>query len=170
MPSVSHDNEQQRPSEADARWEELNLEVSRLHIELEQARARPHRRRLPDTRQSKTHKFAVSGHEGYVTVGLHEDGTPGEVFIKMAKQGSTISGLVDTIAILTSLCLQFGVPIETLAGKFQHTRFEPSGHTNNPEIRVASSISDYIFTWLGVTFSDCFRREYATEQGDHNKP
>jgi ribonucleoside-diphosphate reductase alpha chain len=118
------------------------------------------RKRLPNTRQSITHKFSISGHEGYVTVGLYEDGQPGEVFIKMAKQGSTISGLVDTIAILTSLALQYGVPVESLARKFEHTRFEPSGHTNNLEIPLASSIADYVFTWLGLRFSDAFRESH----------
>ncbi|MHB9080394.1 MAG: TSCPD domain-containing protein [Pirellulaceae bacterium] len=128
----------------------------------------PQRRRLPDTRSSVTHKFSVSGHEGYITVGLYPDGgnTPAEVFIRMAKQGSTIAGLVDTIAILTSLALQYGVTVDSLARKFQHTRFEPSGRTTNPEIPEASSISDYVFTWLGLTFSEEFRqeREHAAQR------
>ena len=142
----------------------MSPEVARLQAELEEARRGPHRRRLPDTRQSITHKFSISGHEGYITVGKHDDGTPGEVFIKMAKQGSTVSGLVDTIAVLTSLALQYGVPPETLARKFQHTRFQPSGHTKNPEIRVASSISDYVFTWLSLWFSESFRQEYGEKR------
>ncbi|MHB8860957.1 MAG: TSCPD domain-containing protein [Pirellulaceae bacterium] len=122
----------------------------------------PQRRRLPDTRSSVTQKFSVSGHEGYITVGLYPDGrnTPAEVFIRMSKQGSTVSGLMDTIAILTSLALQYGVSVESLAKKFQHTRFEPSGHTTNPQMPEASSLSDYIFTWLGFTFSDELRQEY----------
>jgi ribonucleoside-diphosphate reductase alpha chain len=158
MTSITCDSGKQGTPQAEP-FEELSLEVGRLRAELAQARRAPHRRRLPDTRRSITHKFAVSGHEGYVTVGLHEDGTPGEVFIKMAKHGSTMSGLVDTIAVLTSLALQYGVPLEAIARKFQYTRFEPSGHTKNPEIRMASSISDYIFTWLGTTFSETFRQE-----------
>ena len=111
------------------------------------------RKRLPDTRQSITHKFNISGHEGYLTVGIFEDGTPGEVFIKLAKEGSTMAGLADTIGILTSLCLQHGVPVETLTNKLSGTRFEPAGHTNHPEIRITTSLSDYIFRWLGLVFS-----------------
>ena len=140
-------------------------EVARLKEQLEKIQQRPHRRRLPTTRQSVTHKFSISGHEGYLTVGHYDDGQPGEVFIKMAKQGSTISGLVDTIAILTSLALQFGVPVDSLARKFQHTRFEPSGHTNDPELAVASSVSDYVFSWLGLRYSEGFRRTYAATSG-----
>lgn len=116
---------------------------------------RPARRRLPDERQSITHKFSVHGHEGYLTVGIFdEDGSPGEIFIKMAKQGSTISGLMDTIGILTSMCLQHGVPLETISNKLTHTRFEPSGFTHNSDIPEASSIIDYIFRWMALTFSD----------------
>ena len=137
--------------------EMLQAEVERLQTELEEASSKPDRKRLADTRQSITHKFSICGHEGYITAGLYEDGTPGEVFIKMAKQGSTVSGLVDTIAILTSLALQYGVPVEQLARKFEHTRFEPSGHTTNSNIQVASSISDYVFTWLGLLFSEEYR-------------
>ena len=149
------------PADLQARFEELTVEAGRLRSELQEAQFVPHRKRLPDTRQSMTHKFSISGHEGYITVGLYDDGQPGELFIKMAKQGSTISGLVDTIAVLTSLALQYGVPVEALARKFQHSRFEPCGHTKCPEIPTASSVSDYIFTWLGLTFSEEFRKEYA---------
>ncbi len=156
------------PEAADiqARFEELTVEAGRLRSELLQAQTVPNRKRLPDTRQSMTHKFSISGHEGYITVGLHDDGRPGEVFIKMAKQGSTISGLVDTIAVLTSLALQYGVPVEALAQKFRHSRFEPSGYTKCPEIPTASSVSDYIFSWLGLTFSDEFRNEHAARTAD----
>jgi len=112
------------------------------------------RKRLPDTRRSITHKFNISGHEGYLIVGLYEDGKPGELFIKLAKEGSTLAGLADTIGILTSLCLQHGVPVETLAQKFSKTRYEPAGHTNNPEIPVATSLSDYIFRWLELTVNN----------------
>ena len=114
----------------------------------------PQRTRLPDTRRSLTHKFSISGHEGYITAGMFEDGTLGEVFIKMAKEGSTVSGLIDTIAVLISLCLQYGVSNEKLVEKFRHTRFEPSGWTNNPEIAEASSVVDYIFCWLEQNFGE----------------
>ena len=134
----------------------------------EQPRLAPQRKRLPDTRQSITHKFSVSGHEGYLTVGLYEDGTPGELFIKMARQDSTMSGLVDTIAVLVSMALQFGVPADRLAEKFQNTRFEPSGHTTNREIPLASSISDYVFTWLGLHFSESFRTAHAARRLDEH--
>jgi ribonucleoside-diphosphate reductase alpha chain len=112
----------------------------------------PRRERLPDTRQSVTHKFSVAGHEGYLTVGLYEDGRAGEVFITMAKEGSTVGGLMDSFGTAVSLSLQYGVPLEVLAHKFSHTRFEPMGHTTNPEIRIAKSLVDYIFRWLELTF------------------
>lgn len=111
------------------------------------------RRRLPETRHSLTHKFNISGHEGYIIVGLYEDGTPGEVFLKLAKEGSTLAGLADTIGILTSLCLQHGVPVDTLAQKLSGTRYEPAGHTKNEAIPIATSLSDYVFRWLGRTFN-----------------
>lgn len=121
----------------------------------------PKRERLPDTRRSITHKFKINDQEGYITVGFFDDGRPGEVFVKIAKHGSTISGLVDTIAVLTSMALQYGVPVETLARKFAYTRFEPSGWTNNPEIRRVNSIVDYLFRWLGVQCSDEYRSEQS---------
>ncbi|HEY6138676.1 MAG TPA: vitamin B12-dependent ribonucleotide reductase, partial [Thermoanaerobaculia bacterium] len=108
------------------------------------------RRKLPDERESITHKFSISGHEGYITVGKYEDGAPGEIFITMAKEGSTISGLMDSFATMTSLALQHGVPLQLLVDKFTHTRFEPSGFTKNPEIPMAKSIMDYIFKWLAI--------------------
>ncbi|MCC6730697.1 MAG: vitamin B12-dependent ribonucleotide reductase [Chthonomonadales bacterium] len=113
---------------------------------------RPVRHKLPDERRAITHKFSVAGHEGYITVGMYEDGAPGEIFLTMSKEGSTISGLMDTIATMTSLALQYGVPLETLVGKFAHMRFEPSGITPNPDIRFAKSIPDYIFRWLGIKY------------------
>jgi len=113
---------------------------------------RPVRRRLPSDCASLRHKFEIAGHEGYIHVGFFEDGTPGELFIKMAKEGSTISGLMDTIATLTSMALQYGVPLEALVKKFEHVRFEPSGFTKNPEIPVAKSPTDYIFRFLGSRF------------------
>jgi ribonucleoside-diphosphate reductase alpha chain len=112
----------------------------------------PMRRHLPMERQAICHKFEVAGHEGYIHVGFYEDGAPGEIFIKMAKEGSTISGLMDTIATLTSLALQYGVPLEALVSKFSHVRFEPSGFTKNPDIPYAKSLTDYIFRFLGSRF------------------
>jgi len=113
---------------------------------------RPFRRRLPDTRHSITHKFSVAGHEGYLTVGLYEDGQPGELFITMAKEGSTVGGLMDVIGTCTSMALQYGVPLITLVDKFRHARFEPSGMTSNRDIPFAKSLIDYIFCWLGCQF------------------
>jgi ribonucleoside-diphosphate reductase alpha chain len=113
---------------------------------------RPQRRKLPDERNSITHKFDVAGHEGYVTVGLFEDGTPGEIFLVMAKEGSTISGFADAFAQAISYALQYGVPLQTLVDKFSHSRFEPSGMTKNPEVRFAKSIVDYIFRWMATKF------------------
>jgi ribonucleoside-diphosphate reductase alpha chain len=110
------------------------------------------RRKLPDERQALTHKFSIAGHEGYITVGMYESGAPGEIFLTMSKEGSTISGLMDSFATAISLALQYGVPIQTLVDKFAHTRFEPSGITNNADIRFAKSIMDYIFRWLGTKF------------------
>ncbi|HPM80074.1 MAG TPA: vitamin B12-dependent ribonucleotide reductase [Candidatus Anammoximicrobium sp.] len=122
-----------------------------------EAAARPRRERLPDTRQSLTHKFNVGGHEGYINVGLYPDGRPGELFITMAKEGSTVGGLMDCFGTAISICLQYGVPLEVLVNKFSHTRFEPMGHTTNPDVRIAKSVVDYIFRWLGITFLDGFR-------------
>ena len=113
---------------------------------------RPRRRKLPDERQAFTHKFSIAGHEGYLTVGMYEEGEPGEIFLKMAKEGSTISGLMDTIATMTSIALQYGVPLKALVDKFSHTRFEPSGFTNNPEIPIAKSVTDYVFRYIGNRF------------------
>ena len=125
---------------------------------------RPVRRKLPDERQSITHKFSIGGHEGYITVGMYEDGTPGEVFISMAKEGSTISGLMDSFATSISYALQYGVPLKFFVDKFSHVRFEPSGWTGNPQVPYAKSIMDYIFRWLGAKF---LGPEYAvSEAGD----
>jgi ribonucleoside-diphosphate reductase alpha chain len=128
---------------------------------------RPVRRKLDDTRSSVTHKFSIGGHEGYITVGLYEEGTPGEIFIRMAKEGSTISGLMDSFATAVSLALQYGVPLQFLVNKFSHVRFEPSGWTGNPQIPYAKSIMDYIFRWMGARF---LGPEYALgEAGDAPK-
>ena len=113
---------------------------------------KPHRRRLPAERTAVTHKFDIAGHEGYITVGLYPDGQPGEIFLKMAKEGSTVSGLMDTFATTVSVALQYGVPLHDLVNKFAHVRFEPSGFTGNQEIPIAKSIVDYIFRWLGSRF------------------
>ncbi len=128
---------------------------------------RPVRRKLPDERASITHKFSIGGHEGYITVGLYDDGTPGELFITMAKEGSTISGLVDGFATAISFALQYGVPLKFLVDKFSHVRFEPGGWTGNPHVPYAKSILDYIFRWMGARF---LGPEYAvTEAGETSK-
>ena len=113
---------------------------------------KPFRRRMPSTRRSITHKFEVAGHQGYLTVGLYEDGSPGELFITMAKEGSTVGGIMDAFGTAISMCLQYGVPASTLMDKFTHSRFEPSGFTKNPEIPYAKSLVDYIFRWMALTF------------------
>jgi ribonucleoside-diphosphate reductase alpha chain len=137
----------------ESRIQELQAEVDKLRAEA----GKPLRRRLPDTRTAVTHKFDIAGHEGYLTVGLFEDGQPGELFITMAKEGSTIGGLMDSIGTLTSISFQYGVPLEALVRKFAHQRFEPSGFTKNPEIRNASSITDYVFRWLALQFVPGYR-------------
>ena len=121
------------------------------------------RRHLPDERRALTHHFSIAGQEGYLTVGVYEDGLPGEVFITMAKQGSTISGLMDSFATAVSLALQYGVPLEVLCSKFTHTRFEPSGWSGNPKIGYAKSLVDYIFRWLELKF-------ITGEQGELFRP
>jgi len=128
---------------------EKKAEITQSTVTVEPA---PRRRHLPMDRQAICHKFEIAGHEGYIHVGFYEDGTAGEIFIKMAKEGSTISGLMDTIATLTSLSLQYGVPLEALVSKFGHVRFEPSGFTKNPDIPYAKSLTDYIFRFLGSRF------------------
>lgn len=120
---------------------------------------KPHRERLPDTRQSITHKFSIAGHEGYLCVGMYPDGRPGELFITMAKEGSTIGGLMDSFGTAISIALQYGVPLEELVKKFSHTRFEPMGYTNNENIRIAKSLVDYIARWLEQTFSPAMAGE-----------
>jgi len=137
----------------EVRLKELEGEVARLQSES----GKPLRRRLTDTRQALTHKFDIAGHEGYLTVGLFDDGQPGELFITMAKEGSTIGGLMDSIGTLTSMAFQYGVPLEALVRKFAHQRFEPSGFTKNAEIRNATSITDYVFRWLALQFIPGYR-------------
>jgi ribonucleoside-diphosphate reductase alpha chain len=141
----------------DNRIKQLEAEV----VSLQADAGKPLRRRLPDTRTAVTHKFDIAGHEGYLTVGLFDDGQPGELFITMAKEGSTIGGLMDSIGTLTSLAWQYGVPLDALVRKFAHQRFEPSGFTKNPEIRNASSITDYVFRWLAFQFIPGYRENIA---------
>jgi ribonucleoside-diphosphate reductase alpha chain len=128
--------------------------------------AAPRRERLPDTRRSVTHKFNVGGHEGYITVGLYDDGRPGELFITMAKEGSTIGGLMDAFGTSVSMSLQYGVPLEVYVKKFSHTRFEPWGYTKNPDIPVAKSLVDYLFRWMGTQFIPGYRE--ANRPGGHD--
>ncbi len=145
------------PSALEARISELETELAKLATHA----GKPLRRRLSDTRTAITHKFDIAGHEGYLTVGLFENGLPGELFITMAKEGSTIGGLMDGIGTLTSMALQYGVPLDALVRKFAHVRFEPSGFTKNPDIRNAASITDYVFRWMALQFIPGFREAHA---------
>jgi ribonucleoside-diphosphate reductase alpha chain len=136
------------------RTQPLNTSKEEKPGKKEAKEPRPLRRKLPDERRSITHKFDIAGHEGYITVGMYEDGQPGEIFITMSKEGSTISGLMDSFATAISMALQYGVPLRVLVDKFSHMRFEPSGFTKNPDIPMAKSIMDYIFRWLATKFLD----------------
>ncbi len=129
----------------------------------------PQRERLPDTRQSITHKFNVSGHEGYITRRTVFGWATWGVVLKVAKQGSTLSGLMDTVGVLTSISLQYGVPIEVLVRKLERQTFEPMGHTGNPDIAIATSIVDYIFRWLGRTFSDEGRQATTAQASERER-
>ena len=142
---------------------EAKAETEEHHASGNGSKARPLRRRMPNTRQSVTHKFDIAGHEGYLTVGLYDDATPGELFITMAKEGSTVGGLMDAFGTAISMCLQYGVPVKSLVEKFAHTRFEPSGFTKNPDIPIAKSLPDYIFRWFGQTFMDGYKDASATK-------
>jgi len=147
--------------------------IAGLQEELESLRTKagqPSRKRMPGTRVSITHKFEIAGHEGYITVGLYENGEPGELFIQMAKEGSTIGGLMDTVATLTSISLQYGVPLESLVKKFAYQRFEPSGFTKNPDIRNATSITDYVFRWLGCQFIKGYKEATAPSRSQPDLP
>jgi len=128
------------------------------------------RHRMPDTRNSMTHRFEIAGHEGYITVGLYEDEQPGELFITMSKEGSTIGGLMDTVGTLTSIALQYGVPLESLVKKFAYQRFEPSGFTKNPDIRHATSITDYVFRWLACQFIKGYKEATAPNRAQPDLP
>lgn len=137
------------------------------------ATGRPFRARMPATRRSITHKFEIGGHEGYMTVGLYEDGKPGEVFITMAKEGSTVGGIMNAFGTAISLCLQYGVPLSALVSKFSHSRFEPSGYTSNPDIPIAKSLVDYIFRWMDITFPNGAAKDnasYQTEEAPQTAP
>jgi ribonucleoside-diphosphate reductase alpha chain len=129
---------------------------------------RPMRRRLPDTRKSLTHKFNIAGHEGYLTVGLYDDHQPGELFITMAKEGSTIGGLMDSLGTAVSVALQYGVPVESLVKKFTHQRFEPAGMTTNRDIPFAKSLVDYIFRWMGMEFVEGYRDANAPRRSSES--
>jgi ribonucleoside-diphosphate reductase alpha chain len=128
------------------------LNTSKEKAPAEAVKIQPVRRKLPDERRAITHKFDIAGHEGYITVGLYEDGKPGEIFLVMAKEGSTISGFADAFAQAISYALQYGVPMQVLVDKFSHVRFEPSGVTRNPQVRIAKSIVDYVFRWMATKF------------------
>jgi ribonucleoside-diphosphate reductase alpha chain len=145
---------------------ELEQEVASLRGLVDQ----PVRHRMTDTRMSLTHKFEIAGHEGYITVGLYADGQPGELFITMSKEGSTIGGLMDTVGTLTSIALQYGVPLEGLVKKFAYQRFEPSGFTKNPDIRHATSIADYVFRWLGCQFIKGYKEATSPNRGQPDLP
>ncbi len=145
---------------------ELELQLSSLSSQVGQ----PLRRRLPETRAAINHKFEIAGHDGYITVGLFEDGSPGELFITMAKEGSTIGGLMDSIGALTSMALQYGVPLDSLVRKFAYQRFEPSGFTRNPDIRQATSITDYVFRWLACRFVPGYREASSPGKGQAELP
>jgi len=152
--------------ELESRLVELDQEVATLRRRLDQ----PSRHRMPDTRMSLTHRFEIAGHEGYITVGLYEDGQPGELFITMSKEGSTIGGLMDTVGTLTSIALQYGVPLKGLVKKFAYQRFEPSGFTKNPDIRNATSITDYVFRWLGCQFIPGYKEATSPNRGQSELP
>ena len=146
-------SKQSQPLNTSTDDEEASADGTKVVTEtVEKIVYKPRRERLPDTRQSVTHKFTIAGHEGYLCIGLYPDGRPGEVFITMAKEGSTIGGIMDSFGTALSIALQYGVPLEVIVNKFSHTRFEPMGHTSNKDIRIAKSVVDYIARWLGLTF------------------
>jgi ribonucleoside-diphosphate reductase alpha chain len=151
------EKEQNKPSSAEAP-EQRDLLI------------RAQRHKLPDERKSITHKFSVGGHEGYIIVGMYKDGRPGEVFIKMSKEGSTLSGVMDGLALTISIGLQYGVPAKVVVDKLINMRFEPSGITENPDIRFASSILDYVGRWLGGKFISTAYLKLGTPSGTTGLP
>jgi ribonucleoside-diphosphate reductase alpha chain len=146
--------------ESTAKKADVAVEISAIT----QAAPRAVRRRLPDERRAVTHKFSIAGHEGYLTVGMYDDGSPGELFCVMSKEGSVVSGLMDAFATSISLALQHGVPLKLLVDKFAHMRFEPSGFTGNPNIPIAKSVTDYIFRWMALKFLPAEERPFDTPQ------
>jgi len=164
--AAGRENASEQAKTLEARIAELETELGSLR---ESAR-HPIRRRLPDTRMAVNHKFDVAGHEGYLTVGLFDNAQPGELFVTMAKEGSTIGGLMDSVGALTSMSLQYGVPLEALVKKFAHQRFEPSGFTRNPDIRQASSIIDYVFRWMACQFIPGYREANSPNAGQAELP
>ncbi len=156
-----------------AHKEELQARIVALEGEVAVLRAKcdePVRRRMPETRLAINHKFEIAGHKGYLNVGLFESGEPGEIFIQMNKEGSTIGGLMDTVATLTSIALQYGVPLESLVKKFAFQRFEPSGFTKNPDIRQATSITDYLFRWMACQFIRGYKEATSPHKGQQDLP
>jgi ribonucleoside-diphosphate reductase alpha chain len=153
-----------------SKTKDLGGAEKKIEIETVEREVRPVRKRMSDTRISITHKFDIAGHEGYLTVGLFDDKEPGELFVTMAKEGSTIGGLMDTIGTLVSLSLQYGVPLEAMVKKFAHARFEPSGFTKNPDIPMAKSIPDYIFRWLAIQFIEGYREANSPHAGQQELP
>jgi ribonucleoside-diphosphate reductase alpha chain len=145
-------------------------DLARENEALRKSLETPVRRPLTDTHMSLTHKFEIAGHLGYLTVGFYPDNQPGEIFIQMSKEGSTIGGLMDTVATLTSIALQYGVPLEQLVNRFAYQRFEPSGFTKNPDIRTAFSITDYVFRWLGCEFIQGYRKATSPDYGQEELP
>src|SRR5207245_7915438 len=161
------------PLNVAAEREELQERILELEEELATLRGRldqPVRHRMPDTRTSLTHRFEIAGHEGYITVGLYQDGQPGELFITMSKEGSTIGGLMDTVGTLTSIALQYGVLLESFVKKFAYQRFELSGFTKNPDIRNATSITDYVFRWLACQFIKGYKEATSPSRGQTELP
>src|SRR5437773_1045686 len=153
--------------------EQFEKRILELEEELGTVRSRldqPIRHRMPDTRMSLTHRFEIAGHEGYITVGLYEDGQPSELYITMSKEGRTIGGLMDTVGTLTSIALQYGVPLERLVKKFAYQRFEPSGFTKHPDIRHATSITDYVFRWLACQFIKGYKEATAPNRAQPELP
>src|SRR5437763_551570 len=153
--------------------EDFQKRILELEDELTMLRGKidkPLRHRMPDTRMSLTHRLESAGHEGYITGGLYEDGQPRELFVTMSKEGSTIGGLMDTVGTLTSIALQYGVPLESLVKKFAYQRFEPSGFTKNPDIRNATSIADYVFRWLGCQFIKGYKEATAPNRTQPELP
>jgi ribonucleoside-diphosphate reductase alpha chain len=153
--------------------EQLGSKITELESVIKELRDKaeqPLRKRMADTRVALTHKFDIAGHEGYITVGMFEDGQPGELFVQMQKEGSTLGGLMDTVGALTSMALQYGVPLDSMVRKFAHQRFEPSGFTKNPDIRTASSITDYVFRWLGCQFIKGYKEATSPNKAQAELP